>query len=133
MTHRKTRRTPARQRLPQESFHLAEEVRSIQQRAAEHDGRMVSIGPLVLFSTKTGDAWILDPVDQLAARLASNGDPLPLYIEETNTNYAIGWQGRYRIDADAFVYEDNESRRLIAIRGYPIQLLLRVIAKVDRQ
>ena len=93
MTHRKTRRTPARQRLPQESFHLAEEVRSIQQRAAEHDGRMVSIGPLVLFSTKTGDAWILDPVDQLAARLASNGDPLPLYIEETNTNYAIGWQG----------------------------------------
>ena len=133
MTHRKTRRTPARQRLPQESFHLAEEVRSIQQRAAEHDGRMVSIGPLVLFSTKTGDAWILDPVDQLAARLASNGDPLPLYIEETNTNYAIGWQGRYRIDADAFVYEDNESRRLIAIRGYPIQLLLRVIAEVDRQ
>jgi hypothetical protein len=94
---------------------------------------MVSIGPLVLFSTKTGDAWILDPVDQLAARLASNGDPLPLYIEETNTNYAIGWQGRYRIDADAFVYEDNESRRLIAIRGYPIQLLLRVIAEVDRQ
>jgi hypothetical protein len=133
VTHRKTRRTPARQRLPQESFHLAEEVRSIQQRAAEHDGRMVSIGPLVLFSTKTGDAWILDPVDQLAARLASNGDPLPLYIEETNTNYAIGWQGRYRIDADAFVYEDNESRRLIAIRGYPIQLLLRVIAEVDRQ
>ena len=133
MTHRKTRRTPARQRLPQESFHLTEEVRSIQQRAAEHDGRMVSIGPLVLFSTKTGDAWILDPVDQLAARLASNGDPLPLYIEETNTNYAIGWQGRYRIDADAFVYEDNESRRLIAIRGYPIQLLLRVIAEVDRQ
>jgi hypothetical protein len=133
VTHRKTRRTPARQRLPQESFHLAEEVRSIQQRAAEHDGRMVSIGPLVLFSTKTGDAWILDPVDQLAARLASNGDPLPVYIEETNTNYAIGWQGRYRIDADAFVYEDNESRRLIAIRGYPIQLLLRVIAEVDRQ
>jgi hypothetical protein len=133
VTHRKTRRTPARQRLPQESFHLAEEVRSIQQRAAEHDGRMVSIGPLVLFSTKTGDAWILDPVDQLAARLASNGDPLPLYIEETNTNYAIGWQGRYRIDADAFVYEDNESRRLIAIRGYPIQLLLRVITEVDRE
>ena len=87
----------------------------------------------MLFSAKTGDAWILDPADQLAARLASDGDPLPVYIEETNTNYAIGWQGRYRIDGDAFVYEDNESRRLIAIRGYPIRLLLRVIAEVDRQ
>ena len=78
----------------------AKEVRSIQHRAAEHDGRIVSIGPLVLFSTDTGDAWILDPADQLAARLASDGDPLPVYIEETDTNYAIGWQGRYRIDGD---------------------------------
>ena len=132
MTHRKIRRTPAKQRLPRESFHLAEEIRSIQHRAAEHDGRMVSIGGLVLFSTKTGDAWILDPADQLAARLAYDGDPLPVYVEETNTNYAISWQGRYRIDGDAFVYEDNESRRLVAIRGYPIQLLLRVISEVDR-
>ena len=84
MTHRKIRRTPAKQRLPRESFHLAEEIRSIQHRAAEHDGRMVSIGGLVLFSTKTGDAWILDPADQLAARLAYDGDPVPVYIEETN-------------------------------------------------
>jgi hypothetical protein len=133
VTRGKTQRTPAKQRLPRESFQLAEEIRSIQHRAAEHDGRIVSIGPLVLFSTKTGDAWILDPADQLAARLASGGDPLPVYIEETNTNYAIGWQGRYQIDGDAFVYEDNESRRLIAIRGYPIRLLLRIIAEVDRQ
>jgi len=94
VAHQKIRRGPGRQRLPRESFRLAEEIRSIQHRAAEHNGRIVSIGPLVLFSTKTGDAWILDPADQLAARLAYNGDPLPVYIEETNTDYAIGWQGR---------------------------------------
>lgn len=133
MTQRKIRRGPGRQRLQRESFRLAKEVRSIQHRAAEHDGRIVSLGPLVLFSTETGDAWILDPADQLAARLAYDGDPLALYIEETDTNYAIGWQGRYRIEGDAFVYEDNESQRLIAIRGYPIQRLLRVIAEADRQ
>ena len=51
-------------------------------RAAEHEGRIVSIGPLVLFSTDTGDAWILDPADQLAARLAYDGDALPVYIED---------------------------------------------------
>ena len=49
-------------------------------------------------------------------------------IEETDTSYAIGWQGRYRIDGDTFVYEDNRSRRLIAIRGYPVKQLLRVIS-----
>ena len=52
------------------SFRLADEVRYIQRRAAEHDGRIVTIGQLVLFSTETGDAWLLDPPDHLAARLA---------------------------------------------------------------
>jgi hypothetical protein len=133
VTQRKIRRGAGSHRLRRESFRLAEEVRYIQHRAAEHDSRIVSIGPLVLFSTETGDAWILDPADQLAARLAYDGDPLAVYIEETDANYAIGWQGRYWIDGDAFVYEDNESQRLIAIRGYPIQLLLRAIAKASRQ
>jgi len=119
--------------LPHKSLRIAKEVRYIQHRAAEHDGRIVNIGPLVLFSTQTGDAWILDPADQLAARLAYDGDPLELHIEETDTNYAIGWQGGYRIENDTFIYEDNDTQRLIAIRGYPTQLLLRAIAKADRQ
>jgi hypothetical protein len=130
---RKIRRGPARQRLQRDDFRLTEEVRSIQHRAAEREGRIVSIGPLVLFSTQTGDAWILDPADQLAARLARDGDPLVLYVEETDTKYAIGWQGRYRLDGDLFVYEDNESRRLTAIRGYPTRRLLRLIAEAGRK
>ena len=133
MSQRKIPRGPAPQRLPRERFRLAEEIRSIQQRAAEHDGRIVTLGPLVLFSTQTGDAWILDPADQLAARLASNGDPLPIHVAESDTNYSIGWQGHYRIDADAFIYQDNDSRGLRSIVGYPIQSLLRMIAKVERQ
>jgi hypothetical protein len=130
---RKIRRAPGAQRLARARFRLTEEVRAIQQRAAERDGRIVSIGPLVLFSTQTGDAWLLDPADQLAARLAYDGDPLPVHIEETDRDYAIDWQGRYRIDGAAFVYEDHESQRLIAISGYPIPLLLRAIAGVEPQ
>ena len=46
-------------------FHLADEIRYIQRRAAEHDGRYVTVGSLALFSTDTGDAWLLDPEDHL--------------------------------------------------------------------
>lgn len=101
-------------------------------RDAEHDARIVITGPLVLFSSQTGDAWILDSADHLAAPLVYDWDPLALYIEETDNNYAIGWQGRYRIENDAFVYEDNETHSLIAIRGYPAQLLLCTISKLNR-
>ena len=123
-----TQRQSTSPRRSQESLHLAKEVRSIQHRAAEHDGRIVSIGPLVFFSTDTGDAWLLEPADQLAAELAVGGDPLPVHIDETKTSFAIGWQGRYRFDGDTFIYEDNQSQRLTAIRGYPVKQLLRVIS-----
>jgi hypothetical protein len=61
-------------------FRLADEVRYIQRCAARHDGRIVTIGQLILilFSTETGDAWLLDKDDGLAAPLARDGDPQPI-------------------------------------------------------
>ena len=106
------------------SFRLADEVRYIQRRAADHDGRIVTIGQLVLFSTETGDAWLLDPADRLAARLARDGESEPIHIEETDTTLAIGWKGRYRIEGDAFVYMDRETGRLATIHGYPTHKLI---------
>ena len=80
-----------------------DEVRYILRRAAEHDGRVVTIGQLVLLSTETGDAWLLDPSDQLAARLARDGDPEPFHIEENETTFTIDWKGSYHIEGAAFV------------------------------
>ena len=98
-------------------------MRYIQRRAADHDGRIVTIGQLVLFSTETGDAWLLDPADQLAARLAREGKNEPIHIEETDTTFAIGWKGHYRIEGPAFVYTDHDRGRETTILGYPIDQL----------
>ena len=105
------------------SFRLADEVRYIQQRAAKHDERVVSFGQIVLFSTETGDAWLLDPADQLAARLARDGESEPIHIDDTETTFAIEWKGQYCIDGSAFVYMDGASRRVTTIVGYPTQKL----------
>ena len=102
-------------------FRLADEVRYIQDKAADHDGRMVTIGQLILFSTDTGDAWLLDVTDQLAARLVRDGDPEPIYLEETDTSFAIEWKGHYRIEGPAFVYADRDNGRVTTILGYPTQ------------
>lgn len=102
-------------------LYLAAEIRYIQRRAAEHDGRWVMLGSLALFSTEAGDAWLLDPEDHVAARLARNGDPEDIYIEETTTRFGIGWKGNYRIDGDAFVYIEKDSGRITAILGLPVR------------
>jgi hypothetical protein len=98
-------------------------VRYIQRRAADYDGRIVSIGQLILFSTETGDAWLLDAADRLAARLARDGESEPIHIEETDTAFAIGWKGRYRIEGSSFVYSDLDTGRVTTILGYPVDKL----------
>jgi len=105
------------------SFRLADEVRYIQRRAADHDGRIVAIGQLVLFSTDTGDAWLLDRSDRLAARLARNG--------ETRTSAHRG--DRYRVHdrlegqlsprRAGVRLPDQETGRVVTILGYPTDKL----------
>lgn len=119
---RKTiKRGPGKRQIEGKAFHLTDEIRYIQRRAAEHDGRFVTVGPLALFSTATGDAWLLDSQDHLAVRLARDGDPEQMSFEETDTHFAIGWKGKYRIDGNAFVYIDHDTGRIVTILGYPVR------------
>jgi hypothetical protein len=105
---------------------MADGVRYIQRHAAHQHGRIVTVGQLILFSTETGDAWLLDPADRLAARLARDGESEPIHIEETDTTFAIGWNGRYRIEGPAFVYADDDSGRVTTILGYPTDRLAQI-------
>jgi hypothetical protein len=113
------RRGLGRRRITGKDFQFEDEIRYIQRRAAEHTGRFVTARSLALFSTDTGDAWLLDPEDHLASRLARDGDPEDVYFKEDETQFSIGWNGEYRIEGDVFVYMDRESSRVVRILGYP--------------
>ena len=119
MKRRTIQRGPGKQRVEGASFHLIDEVHYIQERAAEQNSRVITLAQWLLFSTQTGDAWLLEPADHLAVPLAREGDPLPVYIEETDKNFTIGWTGTYRIDGPAFVYSEGNSGRIRTILGYP--------------
>ena len=123
MGRRTIKRGAGKKRIVGKDFLLAEEFEYIRSRAAEHDGRLVTVGPLVLFSTETGDAWLLDPADYLAARVARDGDSEHVHFEETDSTFAIGWKGNYQIDGDSFVFVDRETARVTTILGYPTRRL----------
>jgi hypothetical protein len=93
--------------------------------AQPDNGRIVTVGQLILFSTQTGDAWLLNKQDGLAAQLARNGDPEPIHTEETEANFCIEWKGRYRIEGAAFVYVDGKTGGTRSILGYPTQRIER--------
>ena len=119
------RRGPGKRMGDGKDLRLADEVRHIQRCAARHDGRIVTVGQLILFSTETGDAWLLDATDGLAVPLAQDGDPEPINIKEGDTTSAVEWRGRYRIEGSAFIYIDRKTGRTRAILGYPTQKLER--------
>jgi hypothetical protein len=120
---RTIKRGAGRQVADGKGFRLADEIRYIQDKAADRDGRIVAIQQLILFSTDTGDAWLLDVTGHLAVRLARDGEPESICLKETDTSFAIEWQGEYRIEGSAFVYADCETRRVTTILGYPTQMI----------
>ncbi len=123
MGRRTIKRGAGKKHISGKDFLLAEEIEYIRTRATEYDGRLVTVGPLVLFSTETGDAWLLDPADHLAACVARDGDPEEVHFEETDASFAIGWKGNYQIDGDAFVFVDRDTAGVTTILGYPTRRL----------
>ena len=123
MTRRPVKRGRGQQRIAGEDFNLVDEVTYIQQRAADQVGRIVTIGPILLFSTETGDAWVLDPADQLAAPIACDGAALEVTIEDTKNTFAIAWHGTYAIVGEAFIFHDAVSGKVSTFSGYPTQQL----------
>ena len=65
-------------------------------------------------------------IDQSAARLAREGESEPIHIEETDTTFAIGWKGRYRLEGPAFIYTDQDTGRVATILGYPTDKLSQI-------
>ena len=87
---------------------------------------MVAIGQFVFFSTATGDAWLLEPGEQLALELARHGVEQAFTILETPHNVAIKWALAYQIRDDSFI-TISESGRITTIQGYPIDEIQEMI------
>jgi hypothetical protein len=131
----KRKKRPPRERqqiLSQPQINITNEANYIIERAQEYDGRVVSLGPLVFFSTETGDAWVLDPADSLALCLARDGERQSFTITETATQFAIDWQANYQIEGNQFMVLEKSGQTRTII-GYPLREIKRYIRQVMRR
>jgi hypothetical protein len=122
---KKIKREPGIQWIRGEDLSLADELEYIRSKAAERTICIIGIGPVIAFSAESGDAWLLDPVDHLAVRVARDGEIEPVSILESDKTFGIAWKGEYQVDGDAFLYFDHESPRVVTILGYPTEEIAR--------
>ena len=92
----------------------------------------MTLGPLVFFSTGTGDAWVLDPEDSLALRLACDGSACAFHIEETRDTFSIEWTHEYQIDGKAMTFVDRSGGSKSVI-GYPTRDISRAVRAMQEQ
>ncbi len=128
MKLKRRRRSP--QVLQREQISITGETDYIIRCAANYETHIVTLGPLVFFSTDTGDAWMLDPQDGLALCLARDGDRQPFVITETQAQFAVEWNSDYQIEGGLFVVSERESGRTRTIMGYPTQEILKATRKL---
>ena len=123
---------PQVKKLAVEELSLIKEVDYIIDRSRNQDSRVVALGSLILFSTTTGDAWILDMNDDLALNLAKDGERLSFSITETRESFNIGWTAKFQINKNEFVVVEA-SGKIRTVFGYPTQEILNVMRQVKKR
>ncbi|MCX6163044.1 MAG: hypothetical protein NTV87_17125 [Ignavibacteriae bacterium] len=107
---------------------IKKEISYIIMRAQKRDSRIVRLNELILFSTITGDAWILDSEDKLAICLAKDGVKQVYKLIDTATQFGFNWDYSYEIEGEQFITL-NKSGQIRRIFGYPVKEIERKIIK----
>lgn len=103
-------------------MNIKKELKYIMKLAKKGDSRKVQLGELVLFSTQTGDAWILDTEDHLAICLMKNKIKQQFTLIDTPTQFGFDWEYNYYIEDDCFITIDRQGNHQ-RYDGYPVQVL----------
>jgi len=131
----KRKKRPPRERrqiLSQPQINITQEANHVIECAQTYEARVVSLGPLIFFSTVTGDAWVLDPADSLALCLVRDGERQSFSITENAYQFAIDWQANYQIEGEQFIlFEKSGQTR--SIIGYPLREIKRHLQRVMRR
>ena len=128
-----------------ENLKAASEMRSIREEceaivAAERRGDIkivmtqagVACPPFVLFSTGVGDAWLLEPDEQLAVCLVWQGAREEIGISENPSRIEVAWDGSYELLGDFFRVETNNPKiGDRAIGGYPLSEVRKMLDKAQ--
>ncbi|OGQ87157.1 MAG: hypothetical protein A2512_02075 [Deltaproteobacteria bacterium RIFOXYD12_FULL_56_24] len=109
------------------------EVAKIQANAGAGKAGVLTLGVFVLFSTPSGDAWLLEVTDMDAIQVAQDGKKLAVEIEENPETIEINWTHKFEIKNKKFSltsYKDNSEETR---EDYPTHAILAMVKKICRR
>ena len=117
---------PARPVIPS----VAIEVEKIQEIASAKKAAVLALGVFVLFSTTSGDAWLLEVTDMDAIQVAQGGEKIAVQIEENPETIEINWTHKFDVKNKKFVLTSYKDKSEEIREDYPGHTILSTVKKI---
>ncbi|MGX9728078.1 MAG: SEC-C domain-containing protein [Candidatus Electronema sp. VV] len=117
----------------QEKISLLGEVAKIQQVAQRWQEICRALGVFILFSTKDGDAWVLETTERDAFQAAAAGQPLPPPVQEELEMIEVDWSHAFALRGRSFVLTSHVDGVETVIEAAPVQQISAAVRRISRQ
>ncbi|MBS3910456.1 MAG: hypothetical protein KGZ70_01220 [Hydrogenophaga sp.] len=94
---------------------------------------ITSEGPLILFSTGIGDAWLIDPDDNSAACLRWHAESRPRPFREFDDGIEIDWDGHMELNGQFVNFSCPAVPEIgtRAVGGYPVEGIRKLMLRAQ--
>jgi hypothetical protein len=106
------------------------EVKKIQESAVAKKAAVLTLGVFVLFSTTSGDAWLLEVTDMDAIQVAQGGEKLAVEIEENPETIEINWTHKFEVKNKKFILTSYKDKSEEIREDYPAHTILSTVKKI---
>jgi hypothetical protein len=114
-------------------FSLQREVERIQAAAAGQEVAFIETGVFILFADGQGAAWLLEVVESDAVKVAEQGKPLDIELEENSETIAVNWSHTYSLQDKRFVLTSYADKTDLELDNAPSQQIRAAIRRIGKR
>ncbi len=111
---------------------LKEKIIDLQEKAIARQASFYTLGAFILFTTVTGDGWVLEITEMDAVQVASNGKKLDIAIEENAETIEINWTYHFVLEGKIFIAKSYANNEITNWEGYPTHSIASAIKKIKK-
>lgn len=117
--------------LQPQKVSIKEEVAKLQQAAVNHEEMLKVIGVFIFFSTKEGDAWLLELSDMDAVIVARAGEAIEVEINESPETIEVNWSHQFSVKDKVFTTTAYADKAVETYSNYPTASISATIKKLQ--
>lgn len=117
--------------LQPQKISVTEEVAKLQTAAETLQETMKVIGVFIFFSTKEGDAWLLELTDMDAVQVAKAGQKIEVEINESAETIEVNWSHQFTVKDKVFTTTAYADKAVATHANYPTASIAATIKKLQ--